>query len=125
MYRAIVWQCRRTSEICDALKDKGLTETFKKETGLAIDAYFPSTKVKWIFDNIPDARQKAKNGDLLFGTVETWLIWKLTKGAVHITDYSNALRTMVFNINTLAWGDEILTELNIPKCMLLKVKSSS
>lgn len=122
---AIVWQCRRTSEYCDSLKEKGLTEKFRQKTGLVIDAYFSGTKVKWILDNIPGARQKAENGELLFGTVETWLIWKLTKGAVHVTDYSNASRTMLFNINTLEWDDEILKELDIPKCMLPEVKPSS
>lgn len=122
---AIVWQCRRTSEYCDSLKAKGLTEKFRQKTGLVIDAYFSGTKVKWILDNIPGARQKAENGELLFGTVETWLIWKLTKGAVHVTDYSNASRTMLFNINTLEWDDEILKELDIPKCMLPEVKPSS
>ena len=125
VYHAIVWQCRRTSEECDALKEKGLTEKLKQKTGLVIDAYFSATKIKWILDNVPDARQKAENGDLLFGTVETWLIWKLTKGAIHVTDYSNASRTMLFNINTLEWDDEILDELNIPKCMLPEVKPSS
>jgi len=125
VHHAIVWQCRRTSKICDALKEKGLTETFKQKTGLVIDAYFSATKVKWILDNVPGARQKAENGALLFGTVETWLIWKLTKGAVHVTDYSNASRTMLFNINTLEWDDEILAELNIPRCMLPTVKPSS
>lgn len=125
VYHAIVWQCRRTSEDCDALKSKGLTEKFKQKTGLVIDAYFSATKVKWILDHVPGAREKAENGDLLFGTVETWLIWKLTKGAVHVTDYSNASRTMLFNINTLEWDDDILTELNIPKCMLPEVKPSS
>ena len=125
VYHAIVWQCRRTSAACDALKEKGLTEKFKQKTGLVIDAYFSATKIKWILDNVPDARQKAENGDLLFGTVETWLIWKLTKGAVHITDYSNASRTMLFNINTLEWDDEILAELDIPKCMMPEVKPSS
>lgn len=125
VYHAIVWQCRRTSEICDRLKEKGLTEKFKQKTGLVIDAYFSATKIKWILDNVPDARQKAENGDLLFGTVETWLIWKLTKGAVHVTDYSNASRTMLFNINTLEWDDEILEELDIPRCMLPQVKPSS
>ena len=122
---AIVWQCRRTSDYCDSLKEKGLTEKFRQKTGLVIDAYFSGTKVKWILDNIPGARQKAENGELLFGTVETWLIWKLTKGAVHVTDYSNASRTMLFNINTLEWDDEILKELDIPKCMLPEVKPSS
>lgn len=125
VYHAIVWQCRRTSKICDALKEKGLTEKFKQKTGLVIDAYFSATKIKWILNNVEGARQKAENGDLLFGTVETWLIWKLTKGAAHVTDYSNASRTMLFNINTLEWDDEILTELSIPKCMLPQVKPSS
>ena len=125
VYHAIVWQCRRTSEDCDALMSKGLTEKFKQKTGLVIDAYFSATKVKWILDHVPGARQKAENGELLFGTVETWLIWKLTKGAVHVTDYSNASRTMLFNINTLEWDDEILAELNIPKSMLPEVKASS
>ncbi len=125
VYHAIVWQCRRTAEDCDALKAKGLTEKFKKKTGLVIDAYFSATKIKWILDHVPGARQRAENGDLLFGTVETWLIWKLTKGAVHVTDYSNASRTMLFNINTLEWDDEILAELGIPKCMLPQVRESS
>ena len=125
VYHAIVWQCRRTSEDCDALKAKGLTEKFKQKTGLVIDAYFSATKVKWILDHVPGAREKAENGDLLFGTVETWLSWKLTKGAVHVTDYSNASRTMLFNINTLEWDEDILAELNIPKCMLPEVKPSS
>ncbi len=125
VYHAIVWQCRRTSEYCDTLKAKGLTERFQKKTGLVIDAYFSGTKVKWILDHVPVAREKAENGELLFGTVETWLIWKLTKGAVHVTDYSNASRTMLFNINTLEWDDEILEELNIPRCMLPEVKPSS
>ena len=125
IYHAIVWQCRRTSEYCDSLKEKGLTEKFREKTGLVIDAYFSGTKVKWILDNVPGAREKAENGDLLFGTVETWLIWKLTKGEVHVTDYSNASRTMLFNINTLEWDDEILAELNIPKCMLPEAKPSS
>ena len=125
VYHAIVWQCRRTSEYCDELKAKGLTELFRKKTGLVIDAYFSATKIKWILDHVPDARVRAENGDLLFGTVETWLIWKLTKGAVHITDYSNASRTMLFNINTLTWDDEILRELSIPRCMLPDVRPSS
>ena len=125
VYHAIVWQCRRTAEACDALKERGLTEKYKKKTGLIIDAYFSATKIKWILDHVPGARQRAENGDLLFGTVETWLIWKLTKGAVHVTDYSNASRTMLFNINTLRWDDEILDELQIPKGMLPQVKPSS
>lgn len=115
VYHAIVWQCRRTAQTCDELKEKGLTEKLKRKTGLVIDAYFSATKVKWILDNVPGARQKAEDGELLFGTVETWLIWKLTKGAVHVTDYSNASRTMLFNINTLEWDKEILAELDIPE----------
>ncbi|MDO5382833.1 MAG: glycerol kinase GlpK [Eubacteriales bacterium] len=125
VYNAIVWQCRRTSEYADSLKAKGLTETFRKKTGLIIDAYFSATKLKWILDNVEGAREKAENGELLFGTVETWLIWKLTKGKVHITDYSNASRTMLFNINTLQWDDEILKELDIPKCILPEPMPSS
>ena len=125
VYHAIVWQCRRTSEYCDSLKAKGLEEKFRQKTGLVIDAYFSATKVKWILDNVEGARERAEKGELLFGTVETWLIWKLTKGAVHVTDYSNASRTMMFNINTLEWDDEILEELDIPKCMLPQVKESS
>ena len=115
VYHAIVWQCRRTSEYCDQLKEKGLTEKFRQKTGLMIDAYFSGTKVKWILDNIPGAREKAEAGDLLFGTVETWLIWKLTKGRVHVTDYSNAARTMLFNINNLEWYDVFLEDLGIRK----------
>lgn len=122
---AIVWQCRRTSEYCDTLKAKGLVETFRQKTGLVVDAYFSGTKLKWILDNVPGARERAEKGELLFGTVETWLIWKLTKGRVHVTDYSNASRTMLFNINTLEWDEEILAELNIPKCMLPELKPSS
>ena len=125
VYHAIVWQCRRTSEYCDSLKSRGLTEKFREKTGLVIDAYFSATKIKWILDNVEGAREKAQKGQLLFGTVETWLIWKLTKGRVHVTDYSNASRTMMFNINTLEWDDEILEELDIPKCMLPQVKESS
>ena len=118
VYHAIVWQCRRTSEYCDSLKEKGLTDLFRKKTGLVIDAYFSGTKLRWILENVPGVRERAERGELLFGTVETWLIWKLTGGRVHVTDYSNASRTMLFNINTLQWDDEILAELNIPKCML-------
>ena len=125
VYHAIVWQCRRTSEYCDTLKEKGLTEFFRKKTGLVIDAYFSATKVKWILDHVEGARERAGRGELLFGTVETWLIWKLTKGAVHVTDYSNASRTMMFNINTLEWDENILRELDIPKQMLPEVKPSS
>ena len=125
IHNAIVWQCRRTSEYCDSLKEKGLTDSFRKKTGLVIDAYFSATKIKWLLDNVEGAREKAKNGDLLFGTVETWLIWKLTKGQAHVTDYSNASRTMLFNINTLEWDQEILDELDIPRCMLPTPKPSS
>lgn len=125
VYHAIVWQCRRTAEYCDSLKAKGLTDTFREKTGLVIDAYFSGTKVRWILENVPGVRERAEKGELLFGTVETWLIWKLTKGAVHVTDYSNASRTMMFNINTLEWDEEILAELNVPKSMLPEVKASS
>ena len=111
VYNAIVWQCRRTSEYADSLKEKGLTETIRNKTGLVIDAYFSGTKLKWILDNVKGVRERAEKGDLLFGTVETWLIWKLTKGQVHATDYSNASRTMLFNINTLEWDDDILAQL--------------
>ena len=123
--RAIVWQCRRTAVYCDCLKSKGLTDTFRKKTGLVIDAYFSGTKLRWILENVPGAREKAERGDLLFGTVETWLIWKLTGGKIHVTDYSNASRTMLFNINTLQWDDEILAELDIPRCMLPEARPSS
>ena len=123
--RAIVWQCRRTSGYCDSLKAKGLTEKFRNKTGLVIDAYFSGTKIKWILDNVPTAREKAEKGELLFGTVETWLIWKLTKGKVHVTDYSNASRTMLFNINSLEWDEEILKELDIPGSMLPEVRPSN
>ncbi len=125
IYHAIVWQCRRTSEYCDSLKEKGLTEMFRSKTGLIIDAYFSGTKVKWILDHVPGARERAQRGELLFGTVETWLIWKMTKGTVHVTDYSNASRTLLFNINTLEWDQEILEELQIPACMLPKPVPSS
>ena len=125
VYNAIVWQCRRTSDIADALKAKGLEKTFQQKTGLIIDAYFSATKIKWILDNVEGARELANEGKLLFGTVETWLIWKFTKGRVHVTDYSNASRTMLFNINTLEWDDEILEELDIPKSMLPEPMPSS
>ena len=121
----IVWQCRRTSAYCDELKEKGLVEEFRGKTGLVIDAYFSGTKLRWILENVPGVRARAERGELLFGTVETWLIWKLTGGKAHVTDYSNASRTMLFNINTLRWDDEILTELDIPKCMLPEVRPSS
>lgn len=125
VYNAIVWQCRRTSEYCDSLKEKGLSDLYREKTGLLIDAYFSGSKIKWILDNVEGAREKAEAGELLFGTVETWLIWKLTKGAVHVTDYSNASRTMLFNIKELKWDEEILEELQIPKSMLPEAKPSS
>ena len=123
--RAIVWQCRRTADYCDELKARGLTETIREKTGLVVDAYFSATKLHWILENIPGARARAEAGELLFGTVETWLIWKLTGGKVHVTDYSNASRTMLFNIHTLAWDEDILRELQIPASMLPKVMPSS
>lgn len=125
IYPAIVWQCRRTADYCDSLIKKGLADTFRKKTGLLIDSYFSATKIHWILQNVPHAKQKAEKGDLLFGTTDTWLIWKLTKGAVHATDYSNASRTMLFNINTLTWDQEILSLFDIPECMLPEVKPSS
>lgn len=125
VYNAIVWQCRRTSNIADELKEQGLEEVYRQKTGLIIDAYFSATKIKWILDHVPGAREQAEAGKLLFGTVETWLIWKLTGGKVHVTDYSNASRTMLFNINTLEWDKDILEQLNIPKCMLPTAMPSS
>ena len=122
---AIVWQCRRTALFCDELKSQGLVEPFRKKTGLTIDAYFSATKLRWILDTIPGARKRAEAGELLFGNIDTWLIWKLTGGKVHVTDYSNASRTMMFNINTLCWDEEILRQLDIPACMLPEVKPSS
>lgn len=125
IYNAIVWQCRRTAPICDELKAKGLAETIRNKTGLVVDAYFSGTKVKWILDNVEGARERAKNGELCFGNIDTWLIWNLTKGKVHVTDYSNASRTMLFNIHELAWDKEILEELDIPEAMLPEAKASS
>ena len=125
IYHAIVWQCRRTSEYCDELKAQGLTDMFRDKTGLIIDAYFSGTKVKWILDHVEGARDRALRGELLFGTVETWLIWKLTKGRVHVTDYSNASRTLMFNIKELKWDKEILDILGIPESMLPKAVPSS
>ena len=125
IYHAIVWQDRRTADYCVELIDKGLTDTFRQKTGLVIDPYFSATKIRWLLENVPGAKRKAEEGSLLFGTVETWLIWKLTGGGVHITDYSNAYRTMLFNIVDLKWDKEILDELGIPECMLPEVKPSS
>ncbi len=126
IYNAIVWQCRRTADMCEELKkDKEFAEYVKSSTGLLIDAYFSATKIKWILDNVEGAREKAEEGRLLFGTVDTWLVWKLTDGKVHITDCTNASRTMLFNINTLKWDRHILEKLDIPECMLPEVKNSS
>jgi len=125
IYNAIVWQCRRTASICDSLKEKKLGEYVKKNTGLVIDAYFSGTKIKWILDNVENAREKALKGELLFGTIDTWLIWNLTNKKVHVTDYSNASRTMLFNIKKLDWDNKLLNELDIPKNLLPKVKNSS
>lgn len=125
VYNAIVWQCRRTAPYCDELKARGLVEAFREKTGLVIDAYFSATKLRWILENVPGARARAEGGGLLFGTVETWLIWKLSGGRIHVTDYSNASRTMLFNIRSLQWDQDILRELDIPACMLPEVKPSS
>ena len=125
VYNAIVWQCRRTSKYCDSLKDEGLTDFFREKTGLVIDAYFSATKLRWILENVEGVRERAQRGELLFGTVDTWLIWKLTRGKVHVTDYSNASRTMMFNITDLCWDQEILDRLGIPACMLPEVRPSS
>ena len=125
VYNAIVWQDRRTSALCDELKEKGLVETIREKTGLIIDAYFSGTKIKWILDNVPGAREKAQAGKLRFGTVDSWLVWQLTRGEVHITDVSNASRTMLFNINTLEWDSQLLELLDVPLSMMPAVKSSS
>lgn len=125
IYNAIVWQCRRTSDICDDLKERNLQDYIKKNTGLIIDAYFSATKIKWILDNVDGARELAQKGDLLFGTIDTWIIWNLTKGKVHVTDYSNASRTMLYNIRELNWDKRLLEELNIPQNILPEVKNSS
>ena len=122
---AIVWQCRRTSEFCDSLKEQGYTDMIREKTGLVIDAYFSATKLKWILDNVPGVRERAEKGELLFGTVDTWLLWKLTKGRCHMTDYSNASRTMMYNIKALKWDEDILKLLDIPACMLPEVHDSS
>ncbi|WP_221567950.1 glycerol kinase GlpK [Alkalihalobacillus sp. TS-13] len=125
IYNAIVWQSRQTAGICDELKSKGHNETFRKKTGLLIDAYFSGTKVKWILDNVEGAREKAEAGDLMFGTIDSWMIWKMTGGKAHVTDYSNASRTLMFNIHELKWDDELLDILEVPKSMLPEVKPSS
>lgn len=125
IYNAVVWQCRRTAEIVDDLKNQGLASYIQESTGLIPDAYFSGTKIKWILDHVPGARERARRGELLFGTVDTWLIWKLTDGAVHVTDYTNASRTMIYNIHTLDWDDRLLEALSIPREMLPKVCDSS
>lgn len=125
VYNAIVWQCRRTAGFCDGLKEQGLEGMISSRTGLIIDPYFSATKLRWILENVDGAYERAKNGELLFGTIETWLIWRLTEGAVHVTDYSNASRTMMFNIHTLKWDSDILELLDIPECMLPEPKPSS
>ncbi|MBB6448187.1 glycerol kinase [Geomicrobium halophilum] len=125
IYNALVWQSRQTEPICDQLKDQGYTETFRQKTGLLIDPYFSGSKVKWILDNVEGAREKAENGDLLFGTIDTWLIWKLSGRTAHVTDYTNASRTLMFNIHELEWDQELLDILGVPKEMLPEVKSSS
>ncbi|MFY0545338.1 glycerol kinase GlpK [Brevibacillus sp. H7] len=125
VYNAIVWQSRQTAEICEQLKGKGLNERFRRKTGLLIDAYFSGTKVKWILDNVAGVRERAERGDLLFGTMDTWLIWKLSGGKAHVTDYTNASRTLLYNIYELKWDDELLEHLTVPKTMLPEVRSSS
>lgn len=125
VYNAIVWQCRRTADICEELIHKGLEEYIKETTGLVVDAYFSATKIKWILDNVEGARKKADNGELLFGTIDTWIVWKLTGGKIHITDYSNASRTMLYNIRELKWDEKILKKLCIPSSLLPAVRQSS
>ena len=125
IHNAIVWQCRRTADYCDQLADEGWLEPIRQKTGLVLDPYFSGTKIRWLLEHVPGAKEQAQNGDLLFGTVETWLIWKLTGGKVHVTDYSNASRTMLFNINTLTWDNEILTKLEIPSSILPAAMPSS
>lgn len=125
VFNAIVWQDRRTASICEELKEQGLEPYIKENTGLVVDAYFSGTKIKWILDTVDGAREKAENGDLLFGTIDTWLVWKLSKGAVHATDYSNASRTLIYNIKELQWDTKLLEALNIPESMLPEVRNSS
>ena len=125
IYNAIVWQDRRTSEYCDRLREEGKVDMIRDKTGLILDAYFSATKIKWILDNVQGARKRAEEGNLLFGTVDSWLIWRLTRGEKHVTDVTNASRTMLFNIHTLEWDDELLKLFDIPKSMMPEVKSSS
>ena len=125
VYNAIVWQCRRTADICDSLVARGLDKYIKESTGLVVDAYFSGTKIKWILDNVEGVREKAEKGEILFGTIDSWLVYKLTGGKVHVTDYTNASRTMLFNIHTLQWDKKLLDELGIPESMLPQVMPSS
>ncbi len=125
IHNALVWQDKRTAAICEELKSKGLSDYVHQNTGLVIDSYFSATKIKWILDNVKDARALAEKGDLAFGTIDTWLMWKLTNGKVHATDYSNASRTMLFNIQTLQWDEKLLDEIGVPKSILPEVKTSS
>ncbi|MCG7496431.1 glycerol kinase GlpK [Vibrio sp. Of7-15] len=125
VYNAIVWQCRRTADICETLKEDGLEEYIRENTGLVVDPYFSGTKIKWILDNVEGAREQAEAGELLFGTVDTWLVWNMTQGRVHVTDYTNASRTMLFNINSLEWDEKLLKAFDIPLSMMPEVKSSS
>ncbi|MCR5154437.1 MAG: glycerol kinase, partial [Lachnospiraceae bacterium] len=125
VYNAIVWQCHRTADMIEDLSKDGFDKKIREKTGLVPDAYFSATKIKWILDNVPGAREAANKGDLLFGTVDTWLIWNLTKGRIHVTDYTNASRTMLFDIHKLCWDEELLERLDIPKSMLPDVKPSS
>lgn len=125
IYNAIVWQCRRTAPICDKLKEEGFLDCIKNKTGLILDAYFSASKIKWILDNVEGARKKAEKGEILFGNIDTWLIWNLTKGKVHVTDYSNASRTLLYNIRDLNWDKELLKIFDIPESMLPKVMPSS
>ena len=124
VYNAIVWQCRRTAEYCEQLKSQGLSDLIYDKTGLVLDAYFSATKIKWILDNVPGARERAEKGELLFGTVDTYLMWQLSRGKIFATDYTNACRTMLFNIHTLEWDKELLKLFGIPACMLPEVHSS-
>lgn len=125
VHNAIVWQCRRSAQICDALKQEGHEHLFQEKTGLVLDAYFSGTKVKWLLDTIPGLRSRAKSGEIAFGTIDTWLIAKLTKGRLHVTDYTNASRTLMFNIHEKSWDDQILKILDVPRAMLPRVVSSA
>ena len=125
VYNAIVWQCRRTADLCDKIKAAGLSDYIRENTGLIVDAYFSATKIKWILDNVEGVRQRAEKGDILFGNIDSWLVWNLTRGKLHITDYTNASRTMLFNIKSLKWDENLLKELNIPSSILPEVRQSS